>query len=474
MVELSSLRKAGLYPHQAQFVKLILESDSAPYHHLIAPPGTGKSESLCVLADLLVNKYQAKRLLILTDTQALQNYFEETLGERISGIPVRAIDKKTFRELETRVSIGTSPWDKPILGIMTFDIAAQKQVSRSLTSAKWDLIAIEHVYRLKEVQNRLVDHLLDADAARKLLLISSSPDEPGSMIFSRPLAVTEWNRDLPDWDGSPLFSESLHKIVRYRRTREEIAFLKHLRNLYGGTHSKSFMEYIASSSLYAIEQSLRRRRNRLAHSASSRSSDGVESKKTGRSSGFDTENVDLLEASNYEFVRPDLPPSLELTEIDALLKELDRINKDAKLQSLTELLEQLSREDDIIRICTFSSFASTVSYLYSSLTEIRHNVYHVIAAMSIIERKRVIEQFATKGGILIASSAVIIGVEPEPASVGINYDLPQGHAEVSRRQAFVNRPTDEGGVPIFYAFVDESKVLPSEEIALRRHGFIDT
>lgn len=466
---LESLREAGLFPHQAQFIVDFLAPDSPPYQQLMAPTGAGKSNLVSVLADRLIAEHHAVRVLVLTGRVAFQMHFLDMLRKYVKSIPVIGIDRRAFRELEASVDVGLSPWDRPVVAVMTLDFAKQKDIADSLANVLWDLVVVDEAHRLTGQRKELIDRLIESGAIRRLLLVAAIPSADALSLPG--LVTTKWSRDIVDWEGHPLFKTSRERrVVVYRRGSDEVDFLRNLKQLSKeliddpvAALQRSLLLRVAASSLYAIEQSLLTQRNRLAHGMpfpSVIAERDLQSEST-------LEETDLEEAVDHSIWAN---PASALARITKLIEDLDGISSDEKLQSLLALVEKITTVSQTCRVCIFSSFIATVSYLYSSLGDAGTEVYQLTGSMSYEERNRAYHWFTETGGVLVASSVATTGLDLAHADVGINYDLPASRLEMEQRWGRIDR-LGRTGPCIMYAFKDMSGVIPLEAEALRLHGF---
>ncbi len=466
---LESLREAGLLPHQAQFIVDFLAPGSPPYQQLMTPTGAGKSIMVSELTDRLIVEHHAVRVLILTTRLALQRQFLDILRQHVKRIPVIGIDKRAFRGLEASVDVGLSPWDRPIVAVMTLDLAKQEDIANSLAAVKWDLVVVDEAHGITGQRKELIDRLIDSGAIRRLLLFAAIPSADALSLPG--LVTTKWSRDIVDWEGHPLFKTSRERrVVVYRRGSDEVDFLRNLKQLSKeliddpvAALQRSLLLRVAASSLYAIELSLLRQRNRLAHGMpfpSVIAERDLQSEST-------LEEAALEEALDYSIWAN---PASALARITTLIEDLDGISSDEKLQSLLALVEKITTASQTCRVCIFSSFIATVSYLYSSLRDAGTEAYQFTGAMSYKERDRAYHRFTETGGVLVASSVATTGLDLAHADVGINYDLSASRLEMEQRWGRIDRPGRTGSC-IMYAFKDMSGVIPLEAEALRLHGF---
>ncbi|MBL7202062.1 MAG: hypothetical protein ISS56_18130 [Anaerolineae bacterium] len=430
---------------------------------------------LGVLVSQLIAEHRIERALFLTTRVELQMQSLTVLRRYVEDIPVIEVDAQSYRQLQASVELGVSPWSEPVLAVANIDFTKREHIAESLVEVEWDLIVVHDAQRLVGLRKSLVQRLMDRKAPNRLLLVSGITPGTDAFDFVPDLQIIEWKHDVVDWDGNPLFTTLREQhVITYNRTEEEKALLNDLTEFLrqmsgpGASLQRSLLLRAASSSLYALERSLRRRRNRLAHGMpldhSAIDEDLLEAASLARVSaeGADLEDASLdLDGG----VSPD-----ELGIVESLIEGLDRIPSDTKLQALISLMERLASRDSSSRVCIFASLAATVSYLYSSLKETRPDVYQLAGSMSHEERVWSLHQFAETGGVLIVSSACLTGLDLAEVDIGINYDLPPNPIEMERRWALIARPRRTSPC-IMYAFRDGSATIPFEEKALRLSGF---
>lgn len=472
---LESLRDIGLLPHQAEFIIEFLKPESPPYHWLIAPPGTGKSVTVATLASRILAKKPTARILILTGKLVAREQFAQALQEIAHFSDVIRVDQQIFRELELRVDVGETPWAGPVIALMTLQKAIHPNIVKSLTTTEWDLVVVDRPYTLSDKQEAVVKELIHIGIVKRLLLIAAFLERSGTTPLIPNLMTTTWSRDVVDWEGNPLFASRVRMVVDYDRSPFEIEFLDKmdqvLRQLEPPDTEMALLKTtlllrMASSSLYAIEQSLRRRRNRLVHSTHLQMIE-ADAEEIGE---IEDEFFDEPLENKSQRTRTELTE--ELSKLSTLLDHLDNISADTKLQALLDILKQRTISVDVYRICIFSEFASTVSYLYSSLQEELEDIYQFTTTPH-DERDHTIRSFRETGGILVASSAAITGLDwmNLEIDIGINYDLPSHDLQMEQRWAMLDRPGRKNPC-MMYAFRDTSKSLPFEEESLKRHGFL--
>lgn len=471
-----SLREIGLLPHQANFIIEFLSSPLPSHYLLIARPGQGRLAMVGVLIGQMVRGHQLERALFLTTHVEIERQISVILEKYAEGIPVIQIDAQSYRQVQISVKPGINPWSKPILAVGTIDFVKQEHIAENLAGVKWDLVVVDGLHQLVGLRRELLQRLVDLKALDRLMLLSDTMPRIDTFDFITGLQIIEWKPDVRDWDDNPLFTALReYKVVIYRRTEEEREFLDslmgYLRQLRGSGASlqSHLLLRSASSSLYAIEQSLRKWRNRLAHEMpfNHAAIDGDFREKVS------LEESSLESADLYAAIDTASEGSTaDLQMLETLIEKLDRITSDTKLQMLTKLLDRLVSAGSASRICIFASFVTTASYIYSSLRDTRQDVHQIVGSMAYEERECVLQQFAESGGVLVVSSIGITGSDLNHADIGINYDLPSNPAEMARRWAWIDRPYRKSPC-VMYAFKDESGSISLEERVLRLCGFVE-
>jgi superfamily II DNA or RNA helicase len=459
-------QKDVLHPYQADFVADFLAPSSEEYHHLIAPIGMGRTATTLAIVQDLVERGKARRILILVDRVLIREAFTQQLRRsRKWDLPIRTVDERVYRELEASVEVGVSPFQRPMVTIMTVRTAAKDSIMSSVVAIMWDLVIVDGMSGYSSSQRELVVQLLKTNTAKRALLISSGFDDKSTSILpdNMSVKVTQWSSDETDWFGNRVLPKQRRVILSYERSLAERKLLAQLRETYYGLVNSQILMRLASSSLYALEQSLRRQRNRLTH--------GVPS------TVFQSQSQDSLDAY-AEIDNASTSPeerrarSPGLLEIKRLLHELDEITTDSKLQALLNTLQSLGVCASN-KVCIFSSYASTVYYLHASFTDLIRSVFQVSGSTSSEEVYRTTERFSRTGGVIIVSDAVLLGLDLGDVSIGISYDLPANRLMMERRWARLMRSRASKTVTM-YAFQDQSRSSYVELEALEQHGFLDS
>ncbi|MDP9315044.1 MAG: DEAD/DEAH box helicase [Chloroflexota bacterium] len=454
-----SFNKDELRKRQEQFLVAFVKSDAPPYQCLVAPAGTGKSYTAIRVVTEMIAAREATRVLILVDGKALQNYVVARLRDQISDLPVIGVDKRVFREIDVSVEAGTSPWSRPVVAVMNLHVAVQEDVASSIVGATWDLVVVDTSSDLTIEQLTLIELFRHGLKVQRLLLVLPPQTKDNVVGFQ----TTSW---VDEGKTAPPVIKS--HVVEYERTKEEVEFFLAVREFAAAFDAKdntalrqSLFLRAASSSLYAIEQSLRNRLNALTNQLPLSLTD------------VDPEaSVDVTDELSAETLSAHRPGEMEAITLRqesekllGLIELLEDVGIDAKLQTLLATLNQITKYGDAKYIVIFTTFARTSSYLHSSLMEAGYTTYSITGGTSVDENARILAEYRQNGALLVATTAGLKGLEVGPVSIIINYDLPLTRDEWYVR---LTRASDFGpdGTLTIINFRDKTGVLPDELKAL--------
>ena len=453
---------------QARFVSEFLRTDSPPHHLLLAPSGTGKTTTALRVVAQLVRQRFARRVLIVVQFVALREQLCRRLEVELPGVPIMNIDRQVLRELEARVSSNESPWPEEVVAILTGELFLAPGVAASLASVGWDLAFVDAFDGSPPDQVRmLLEHLAQLLNVRRMLLVAT--DHPQIDVGSIIPGLRE-----TIWQPRTITATLSWRGITYRRGSDEVAFLAELaaalprlsREDKSGRFLADALRRTASSSLFALEQSLRRARNELIHAASSRPEDPILASYLDRREAVWEEDQLRDESGGRAWAEP----GTALGILDGLLERLEQVASDEKLQALIRFLTTHPHAggNGPAKACVFSSYADTVAYLRSALEDAGLKVKAISGGTPFARRNEAIDEFNRSGGILVASSPSLMGIELEGPADLIHYDLPRDERELLIRATRVRVPNS---APInMWVPRDESGSISDEDELLRRLG----
>jgi Helicase conserved C-terminal domain len=233
-------------------------------------------------------------------------------------------------------------------------------------------------------------------------------------------AVVEWRHQLMDRDTSLLNIVSppiLHEVP-FRLTSSELALQNSVRRLCNVLEkseepqfeiSKALMRALQSSPA-AVERLLRRLVERLA------TGDGVRQ--------FSELSEEEL-AENRSDAQIDPSTTQEATIVaEQALARIDEISSDSKLSAFWEVLRPLAATGSQ-RICVLTDYQATLFYLAAEIEGRSMNCMLLHGGMNAEDRKRSLESFANKEGILVATTAAATdGDTRSEVTDLVLYDIP--------------------------------------------------
>ncbi len=435
-------RDKGLLPFQVQFVESFLSEDM-PFRELVSPVGSGKTRTAAALIMYEMEVMNYKRILVISPTSLLHQWktvLTTMLSPASQAITPTIVDRKTYLNLELMVPPGDSPWPISCIILMSIDFAKRQDIASSIMSVVWDLVIFDESHLLRGKKRALFDLLTKSGAARRILLLTSSPFRFQGVVTSQ----YKYN-DIVDWNGQSLFLSNKRqlKAIHYRRTNHEQAFFSEIQEFarrlgtirsFGKLHEAIVIRN-AASSIYAVEGMLRRLRdawdpvrNRIAHGDISTRTDTFQKIQqqlvTVKDLLGDTDDV-LMDVDQSR-LGIDLKPGqfLDLfNKLESLLDQIEDIGTDSKMEALISYLHERSKLRKN-HICVWTAFVSTSHYLNTSLKEINKPLYLMTSASEPAECQALLKAFRENGGIMIMTDAAIAGVSLEFVDECINYDLP--------------------------------------------------
>lgn len=452
------------FPHQADFAADFLAADSKQKHLLTSLPGLGKGFIGSAIVGYAFDHSQAKRVLVLAP-MGLTRQWCDMLQRNSPEVPCSFVDRRRLRELVSYEE--RDQWMNAGVVVMSIDFARQADVADLLSETTWDLIVIDEAHHLKPKTQRydLVQQLFENSPQARVLLLhtlsqATEDDQVANPLFSD-VNVTVWSRDtVKDNDGNPLLPEVQIRWINHARRLDEQRVLLELqacilRAVVSQPRSQleaTALLQTASSSLLALEQRLnqmRRVRNETVHGLLEIAS-GIDD--------IENEPEAVIENSDGQ----SLAQSSFIDDVPKLLSMIEEVETDSKFDSLLSLLETIgvsSSRDR--RVCVFTTYVSTATYLESALSDAHSNVAAITGGMPYGDREQIIANFSQNGGVLISTSAMMARI-PEVAAV-IFYDLPWNPAIVDARIGQFLRVGRPGPIQV-YAFVDDSDTLVIERL----------
>ena len=186
------------------------------------------------------------------------------------------------------------------------------------------------------------------------------------------MCTTQWSLPLKNWDGSVADRPRVSlQVLPYTRGTDEIEFLTQFQTILpalvqtmGGNQliAQNLIRR-ASSSLFALEQSLQKLRHKLVSPEDQLGTNAEEPGSTQSDLEVTSEDSEPP-SSQPSSIPTDKPAAAGL--IDQVLSSLENVTEDEKLNALTRLVRSIldTSPEHPPRICVFSSYADSVAYVY--------------------------------------------------------------------------------------------------------------
>lgn len=463
------LRSKDLLPHQVEFIEASL--NAGPHGRVVLADDVGLGKTLAAAAlvwALGIRLGHTPRTLVVCPAPLLRQW-EAGLHD-VGVSDARVVDASELRRLEARTDANSNPWAAVEVALVSVDFAKHDDRLPALTELPWDLVIVDeaHLTGRDNKRGRLVQALWGSDRVDLMVLASATPQAvegqnlelPGSWSVQvlRRRAV-----ELRDWDGRPILvsSDRRLEIVHIDFTIEERALFEAVRASVAHLSSnprdllqQQALVRVASSSLFALEQTLSRR---LVHTGRGA---------MGRDAGLAAAFPDSLDTPNLEAetTSDGTPPE----EIRGLLALLERVGVDSKWNACAQVLAaHLLVQGD--RAVVFTDFADTARYLKGLLSEEGRRVDVLTGSTPSVERHRLVEMLRDEPGVLVLTSAASEGLSLSFLKLCIHYDVPWDPTELAQRLSRIHRLGAPPGVVRHFVLTD--RLLVSDRLAEKMFAF---
>lgn len=417
----------GYTVYQSEFIeRFTREAGTARTHLLLAPVGTGKSFAMASAVAGFAAKGRQRRVLVLTMAALAEQWVDRFHATRRD---VVLLDGRTTRLLRERLGNDAAALP-PGIFVIGIDAAKRSGSSQFFAGIPWDLVVVDDAHRLTGQRQEFVERLL-AQTPKPGLLMATHIAPAHSTELTDGAVVIDWTEAVIRARAERTDQPDIQRFVRkYRRSEEEIEFLgavvAYVRPL--GTASGLALLRRAASSIACLEDA-------LLHSAHD------------RPRGFDDSSA-----------------------TDDLLRRLDSLGADSRLESFQALVSELSAEG-VRHTVVFCDYRSTLEYVAAALEPQAIDVYRLDGSLSASRRHEALHNFKVDGGVLVMTSA-LEGLSLSFATAVIHYDLPSSPVAFARRRGRYDRYGRTNTCRV-YLFEDESNALSFEAILLRMQAKVD-
>lgn len=277
-------------------------------------------------------------------------------------------------------------------------------------------------------------------------------DSPISSFVSR-YVIRRLREEAVDFNGKRLIPdrESLTILVDFS-PEEKLAYerlleyVKEYYNLYKITGKKSYgflaavLQKRASSSIYALRESLVRRKNKLEGLRNNPHAVNVEEfERRLKRAEESSEDLERLEGAAIEEVVDTSGLEREIAFLDALIKTCNSaLGHDSKMMKLREKLEKLLVDQES-KVIVFTQYRDTLNHLFDGLHGSISGIVELHGKMGIDERLNKEREFLERGRVLLATDVASEGLNLQMANFVVNYDIPWNPTKLDQRIGRVHR-----------------------------------
>jgi len=514
--------KAKLLPHQVGVVHKVM-SDFRTGGLLADEVGLGKTiETGMILKEYLCQKLT--KILILTPA-SLTTQWRDELKSKFD-------EEFIIYDQETRKNLGRQHkniWLAHDKIICSIDTAKQQYCRDDITATEWDVVIVDEAHKLK---NRKTENykLLEVLPKNRVLFLTATPLQNKleelynliSLIDEKIFGTYDYfsMKFMGDTKGlvpsnfkdlklrlqkimirnrrrnafGVKFTQRFGETISFRLTSEERKLYENVTSYVKQEYLKAkeqnkagrgflliIMQRMACSSSFAIEDSLRRRIERLKKI--SKEHDIITKQPSSRtlvdecrlnlsqlpkkiaeekfkeiSEAYETliddiKREHIVEEHENTYVS-DIAKNpallqLELSKLKELSELTSKITRNSKGERLVEALEALKREEPNEKVLIYTEFRSTQRYLHELLTRRGHHVAIFNGSMKVDEKDEQVKQWRENKQIMISTECGGEGRNFQFCHIMFNYDLPWNPMRIEQRIGRIHRIGQEKNVKIF-------------------------
>lgn len=493
-------------PHQLLAVHFVM--DRFQPRSLIADEvGLGKTIEAILLYQEYKLRNMVKKVLIIAPSGLVLQWHEELLSKFDEQFVI--YNREYIRTLKQSYGEETNVWtlhDKIIVSLdsvkpqkNTDDLEHREQVRREwhnkhifedMAHAGFDMVIFDEAHKLSkkgdgsESARYKVGKLL-SEAIPVFLLLTATPHQGDEDLFVNLLrlvdpvlfadkkilspslvqevTVRNQKRAVVDFDGNRIFKHRITSLIEIARTEtdhaDELEFYDLVTeytgkyyNLATRTNNQFLIllmilyQRIASSSSFALLQTMRRRKAFLEHDEQQ-----LDELETVISDSDEVQDDDILFqqiADNKEDLE------VEKFFVDECIKLTEKITgtfADAKFRKLIEVIDEIkNREDQIdLKFIIFTEFRATQTAIIEFLQKFGYSCSYINGSLSREERIDQVEWFRNENQIMVSTDAGGEGINLQFCHCMINFDLPWNPSRLEQRIGRVDRIGQKHNALIF-------------------------
>lgn len=489
-------------PHQIEAVYSRMLQTPQVRFLLADDPGAGKTIMSGMLIKEMMARDRIQRVLILVPPLVLKQWQEE-LSEKF-GEQFYIINRSTIKQYGSE-----NPFLKHDLCLSSVYWAAREEVKSMLSEVDFDLVIVDEAHKMAAYTHGTVNKKTSKTKLYQLgelllrrsehcVLLTATPHK-GDMenfrhlmklvdgdIFSslsvnetlkekaNPFIIRRLKENIKNFDGTPLFPKRTVKTIQYELSMPELQLYEDVTNyvryhfnraINSGSHSTAFammlLQRRLSSSIAAIDLSLRRRRKRLQHLLELTVKERkkfIDKTKTINIDEYSDEALDLQEKIEQQLEQAvdqvDTEElQIEIDQLSRLIKQTAYLKSNAIERKYDELERTLFGLNGLLnqgeKLLIFTESADTLEYLEKRLLERLPRVAKIIGKYSMDERRKQVELFRNECQVMIATDAGGESINLQFCNQMINYDIPWNPNRLEQRMGRIHRIGQKNDVAVF-------------------------
>ena len=488
-----SVTQVDFLPHQIDAVYKHILPQARVRFLLADDPGLGKT----IMAGLVLKELKARgavqRTLLVVPAH-LQDQWKREMEERFREDFV-PLNRELLRE-----TISPHFFEHNPQIIVSMDFARKEEIRDLLAEMSWDFLIVDEAHKLsatregakvKKTQRYQLGEKLAAKATHALLLtatphkgddyayfyllnlleprfFASAEDlKQAARANGLPFVLRRSKEQVTDLKGRKLFPPREVQTLRVQLSPAERKLYDrvtdYVRRWYRKVHGRqdprsrnvafalTILQRRLASSLYAVRESLRRRRQKLQNLLDKWDRYLLDQQMEPIEEEFDEETSDwtakdwenLLEAlesltaaSSPEELRTEVR---ELEELIRLAAEVEKAGEETKIQELRRVVEQYLRHNPDEKLLIFTEFKDTLDSLQRRLQAWGFTPAIIHGQMGLAERIAEERRFRDHTQVMVATEAAGEGLNLQFCRLMINYDLPWNPNRLEQRMGRIHR-----------------------------------
>lgn len=512
-----SVTQVDLLPHQVDAVYQHILPQPRIRFLLADDPGLGKT----IMAGLILKELKARGLVKTTLAIVpahLQDQWKREMSDWFREDFV-TLDRSLLNSLYSDEFFARNPQV-----LVSMDFARKEDVRDVLARRRWDLVIVDEAhkfsatrygqkvyktkrYQLGEAISPKANHLLfltatphKGDDNAYFLLLSllepklfANPEQlkTAAKVDGLPFVLRRSKEQVTDLEGRKLFRKREVKTVGVTLTETEKqlygAVTAYVRRWYAAVSGKTdrrsrnvalaltVLQRRLSSSLFAIRESLRRRRQKLQNLLNEWERRREETEGLPEWDEETWQDLSEATAKDWENFQERLegvtaaqtPEELEdeISELDELIRlalESEKAGEETKLQQLRRVVEENLRHHPNEKLLIFTEFKDTLTSLERRFREWGFPYAVIHGGMNLPQRVAEERRFRDEVQVMIATDAAGEGINLQFCRLMVNYDLPWNPNRLEQRMGRIHRYGQKHDCFVFnliYPQTREGKVL---------------